>query len=80
MAGYRELLAVEWDANAVETFKFNFPGVPVYHGDIKRLGSWPDAFAFAGSKKDKQERIGNSVPPLFMRAIALHVRKEILHV
>ena len=34
MAGYRELLAVEWDDNAVETFKLNFPGIPVYHGDI----------------------------------------------
>ena len=37
MAGYRELLAVEWDDNAVETFKLNFPGVPVYHGDITKL-------------------------------------------
>lgn len=37
MVGYRELLAVEWDDNAVETFKLNFPGVPVYHGDICKL-------------------------------------------
>jgi DNA (cytosine-5)-methyltransferase 1 len=37
MAGYRELLAVEWDANAVETFRLNFPDVPVYHGDIAAL-------------------------------------------
>jgi len=37
MAGYRELLAVEWDDNAVETFKLNFPDVPVYHGDIVKL-------------------------------------------
>ena len=37
MAGYYELLAVEWDDNAVETFKLNFPGVPVYHGDIAKL-------------------------------------------
>jgi DNA (cytosine-5)-methyltransferase 1 len=37
MAGYRELLAVEWDDNAVETFGLNFPGVPVYHGDIAKL-------------------------------------------
>ena len=37
MAGYRELLAVEWDNNAVETFKLNFPDVPVYHGDIAKL-------------------------------------------
>lgn len=37
MAGYRELLAVEWDNNAVETFRLNFPDVPVYHGDIAAL-------------------------------------------
>lgn len=36
MAGFSELLAVEWDDNAVETFKLNFD-VPVYHGDIKEL-------------------------------------------
>jgi DNA (cytosine-5)-methyltransferase 1 len=37
MAGYRELLAVEWDDHAVETFKLNFPDVPVWHGDIAEL-------------------------------------------
>jgi DNA (cytosine-5)-methyltransferase 1 len=37
MAGYRELLAVEWDDNAIQTFKLNFPNVPVYHGDITKL-------------------------------------------
>lgn len=37
MAGYRELLAVEWDDNAAETFKMNFPHVPIYHGDIHNI-------------------------------------------
>lgn len=37
MAGFRELLAVEWSNNAVETFGLNFPDVPVYHGDIAKL-------------------------------------------
>lgn len=37
MAGFCELLAVEWDEHAVATFKANFPHVPVYHGDIARL-------------------------------------------
>lgn len=37
MAGYRELLAVEWNDLAVETFCANFPAVPVYHGDINAL-------------------------------------------
>lgn len=37
LAGFKELLAVEWDDNAVETFRMNFPDVPVYHGDIAKL-------------------------------------------
>ena len=37
MAVFRELLAVEWDDNAVQTFRLNFPDVPVYHGDICKL-------------------------------------------
>lgn len=37
MAGFRELLAVEWDNNAVDTFRLNFPHVSVYHGDICKL-------------------------------------------
>ncbi len=41
MAGFRELLAVEWNDNAIETFKLNFPDVPVYHGDIAKCSvSW----------------------------------------
>lgn len=37
MAGYKELLAVEMNDNAITTFKANFPGIPVYHGDIAKL-------------------------------------------
>jgi DNA (cytosine-5)-methyltransferase 1 len=39
MAGYRELLAVEWDDNAAATFRLNFPDVPLYHGDITKLSA-----------------------------------------
>lgn len=37
MAGYRELLAVEWDDNAVETLQLNYPHLNIYHGDIAKL-------------------------------------------
>lgn len=37
MAGFRELLAVEWEQNAVDTFRLNFPDVPVHHGDIAKI-------------------------------------------
>ena len=46
--------------------------------EAKRIGSFPDNFNFAGDFKDKWARIGNSVPPLFMRSIARHIRREIL--
>src|ERR1035438_8286507 len=37
MAGGKVLLAVEWDKNAVETYRLNFPDTPIYHGDIAKL-------------------------------------------
>lgn len=43
-----------------------------------RLASFPDSFAFHGSFADQWGRIGNSVPPAFMAAIAGHVRDNIL--
>lgn len=37
LAGFRELLAVEWDSHACECLRTNFPDVPVYEGDIAAL-------------------------------------------
>lgn len=37
MAGFKELLAVEWDDHAVKNFSNNFGHVDVYHGDIADL-------------------------------------------
>jgi DNA (cytosine-5)-methyltransferase 1 len=47
--------------------------------EVKRLASFPDGYRFAGSVSDAFNRIGNSVPPNLMRAIAEHIRREILH-
>ena len=41
-----------------------------------RLQSFPDQFQWIG--KEAHERIGNSVPPLFMKAIAEHIRDTVL--
>lgn len=46
--------------------------------ELKRLGSFPDQFLLEGSFEERWARIGNSVPPLLMRAIALHIKNEIL--
>jgi DNA (cytosine-5)-methyltransferase 1 len=47
-------------------------------GEMRRCQSFPDKYVFWGSYSDKRSRIGNSVPPLFMRSIARHIRAEIL--
>lgn len=46
--------------------------------ELLRLGSFPDGYRMIGKFEKQYERIGNSVPPLFMRAIAQHIRTEIL--
>ena len=42
------------------------------------IGSFPEEFRWYGTKQERQERIGNSVPPNFMRAIAEYIRDNIL--
>lgn len=46
--------------------------------EFKRFGSFPDAFKFAGEFEEGMRQIGNSVPPLFMYAIARHIRMCLL--
>ena len=46
--------------------------------EIKALSSFPDGFELRGSYRERWARIGNSVPPLFMRAIARHIRERVL--
>ena len=50
----------------------------LYAGELKRIGSYPDAYQFIGTWEQVLARIGNSVPPLFMRSIAQHIRTHIL--
>ena len=61
MAGFRELLAVEWDDNAVETFRLNFPEVPVYHGDIAAL-SVEEVLRLTGLKPGELDVFDGSPP------------------
>jgi DNA (cytosine-5)-methyltransferase 1 len=62
MAGYQELLAVEWDDNAVETFRLNFSGVPVYHGDICKL-SVEECMRLAGLTEPGELDVLDGSPP-----------------
>jgi DNA (cytosine-5)-methyltransferase 1 len=46
--------------------------------ELKRVSSFPDAFQFTGATKEQWARMGNSVPPRFMQAIAEHIYEHIL--
>jgi DNA (cytosine-5)-methyltransferase 1 len=61
LAGFKELLAVEWDQNAVDTFRLNFPEVPVYHGDIAKL-SGDECMRLAGIGKGELDVFDGSPP------------------
>jgi len=59
----------------------------IYHPDemrtlsipeMKRLQSFPDDFVLTGSFGQQWERIGRSVPPLMMKAVAEVLRDEVL--
>ena len=46
--------------------------------ELKRICAFPDDFVLLGTYAQQWERLGNSVPPLMMRAIASTIRDEIL--
>lgn len=50
----------------------------LHPAEIARIGSFPDAFTFIGNRKMVIERVGNSVPPLLMRAVSRHIATSIL--
>lgn len=46
--------------------------------EAKTLQSFPESFSFSGNYYETWQRLGNSVPPLFMMAISIYVRQKIL--
>jgi len=62
MAGYRKLLAVEWNKCAAETFRCNFPDVPIYLGDIAKL-SVEECFELAKLQGPEELSVLDGSPP-----------------
>lgn len=48
--------------------------------EVMRICSFPDDYILTGSRGQQYARLGNSVPPLMMKAIAETIRTEILDV
>jgi site-specific DNA-cytosine methylase len=46
--------------------------------EIKLMSSFPREFKLEGRFTEKWARVGNSVPPLFMKALAQHIRFNLL--
>jgi DNA (cytosine-5)-methyltransferase 1 len=60
-AGYEELLAIDFEDNAVETFKLNFPKVPVWQRDISEVTA-QEILDFTGLKVGELDTLDGSPP------------------
>ena len=47
-------------------------------GELRRLGGFPDDYVLCGTYEQRWERIGQSVPPVMMAAVAAAIRDRIL--
>ena len=61
LAGGKVLLAVEWDDNAVETYRLNHPETDIFHGDIAKL-SVEEALERSGLKPGELDIFDGSPP------------------
>lgn len=57
---------------------FNTDGTLLNSDELALLQSFPKGFKWHGSESAQIGRIGNSVPPNLMKAIALHIKENVL--
>jgi DNA-cytosine methyltransferase len=61
MAGFKELLAIDFDKNAVETFKLNFKDVPIWQKDITQIRG-EEILHFCNIKEGELDVLDGSPP------------------
>jgi DNA (cytosine-5)-methyltransferase 1 len=69
--GKQAWVEADTDSGGIEKRKFTID-------ELKRICAFPDDFVLCGSYAQQWERLGNSVPPLMMKAIASTIRDSIL--
>lgn len=60
-AGFRELLAIDFNENAVETFRLNFPDIPCWQRDIREM-TGKEIMEFCGIGKGELDLLDASPP------------------
>lgn len=87
-AGSMNTKLLSWDRQSCTLTKSEIATTGIIHPsrkrfisipEAKRIASFPDEYDFVGKRRDKWACIGNSVPPLFMEAIARNIRLQILN-
>jgi DNA (cytosine-5)-methyltransferase 1 len=61
LAGFKELLAIDFETNSVETFKLNFPDTPVWQKDIREVKG-QEILDFCNIKKGELTILDGSPP------------------
>lgn len=61
LAGFKVVLAIEWDKNACETYRLNFPDTDLFEGDIANL-SVDEALKRTGLKAGELDILDGSPP------------------